>query len=178
MDAVGDMILHETSIDYDLSFIHNIEWFNYKDPLKDIMTHQLKELHAPYGGMPSSYTDENTIIYQKFLSKSEIDYEILSQQTNIDIHTVSIIRQRPGNCIPLHVDKFYKLRQIKPDGKPVRANIFVEDWADGHILQFGHELKWDWKKNTGWIFNEHVPHLSGNCGMQDKYTLQLSGFFK
>jgi len=34
------MILQETSIDYDLSFIYNIEWFNYKDPLKDIMTHQ------------------------------------------------------------------------------------------------------------------------------------------
>ena len=162
MDAVGDMILHETSIDYDLSFIHNIEWFNYKDPLKDIMTHQLKELHAPYGGMPSSYTDDNTIIYQ----------------TNIDIHTVSVIRQRPGNCIPLHIDKFYKLKQIKPDGKPVRANIFIEDWKYGHILQFNDQLKWNWKKNTGWIFNEHVPHLSGNCGMQDKYTLQLSGFFK
>ena len=66
------MILQETSIDYDLSFIYNIEWFNYKDPLKDIMTHQLKDLHKPYGGMPSSYTDENTI--EEFTVELQVQY--------------------------------------------------------------------------------------------------------
>ena len=35
---MGNIILQETNIDYDLYFIYNIEWFNYKDHLKDIMT--------------------------------------------------------------------------------------------------------------------------------------------
>ena len=175
---MGNIILKETSIDYDLSFIYNIDWSSYKDCLKDMMLEKLKDLHASYGGLPTSYVNENTTVYQKFFDRTEIDYDILSHQTNIDIYTVSIIKQKPGNCIPLHTDKFYKLRQLKPNGNAVRANIFVEDWADGHILQFEKQLKWNWKKNTGWIFNEYVSHLSGNCGMQDKYTLQLSGFLK
>ena len=177
---MGNIVLEKTSIDYDMSFVYDINWNTYKESLKDIMTEKLKELHKPYGGMPTSYNYDNTVIYQKFLNRDEIDYELLGKQTGLDVYTISVIQQRPGNCIPLHIDKFYKLKKLYPDsaGEPVRANIYIEDWKAGHILQFEDELKWEWKKNTGWIFNEHVKHLSGNCGMENKYTLQLSGFFK
>ena len=96
----------------------------------------------------------------------------------MEVHTVSAIEQRPGNTIPLHIDRFYKLRQKVQDNtrQPVRVNIFLEDWKMGHILQFEDKVITNWKKHTGFIFNEHVLHLSSNCGMQNKYTLQVSGF--
>ncbi len=175
---MGNMILKEASIDYDMSFIFDFDWEQYKDTSIHNNVKKQQHVHDSYGGLPVTYTSHNTVIYQRFLTREEIDYDILGNQVGIDLYTVSVIKQKPGNCIPLHIDSFYKLRQQKLDhiGDPVRANIYVEDWKLGHILQFGNELKWNWKKNTGWIFNEHVPHLSGNCGMENKYTLQLSGF--
>ena len=76
------------------------------------------------------------------------------------------------------IDRFYKLRQKVQDNsrQPVRANIFLEDWKMGHILQFEDRVITNWKKHTGFVFNEYVQHLSSNCGMQNKYTLQVSGF--
>ena len=175
---MGNKLVIPTSIEYDMSFIFSTNWEDYQDTSIHYQVRRLQHIHEPYGGLPITYTDNNTLIYQRFLTREEIDYDILGNQVGIDVYTVSVIKQKPGNTIPLHIDRFYKLRQIKPNGEPVRANIFIEDWKDGHILQFANEIKWNWKKNTGWIFNKHVPHLSGNCGMKDKYTLQLSGFFK
>jgi hypothetical protein len=180
MDAVGNIILQETSIDYDMSFIFDFNWEDYQDTSIHYQVRRLQHIHEPYGGLPITYTDNNTLIYQRFLTREEIDYDTLGDQVGIDVYTVSVIKQKPGNTIPLHIDRFYKLKQQNPEciGEPVRANIFVEDWKWGHVIQFEDSLKSNWKKNTGWIFNEHVLHLSSNCGMQDKYTLQLSGFFK
>ena len=59
---------------------------------------------------------------------------------------------------------------------PVRANYFLEDWKLGHFIQFNDKVFTHWKELTGFIFNQDIPHLSANCGMQDKFTLQLSGF--
>jgi hypothetical protein len=180
MDAMGNMILKETSIDYDMSFIFDFDWEDYKDTSIHNNVKKIPLIHDAYGGLPVTYTGDNTVIYQRFLTREEIDYDTLGDQIGIDVYTVSVIKQKPGNTIPLHIDSFYRLRQqnLEHTGDPVRANIYVEDWKWGHVIQFDKELKSNWKKNTGWIFNEHVLHLSSNCGMEDKHTLQLSGFFK
>ena len=172
--------LEKVEIDFDTSFIHDTNWEAFLDPYIKYQSSKLTHVHEPYGGLPESFNEHNTKIYQRFFSSQEVDYIELGRQLNMDVYTVSAIEQRPGNTIPLHIDRFYKLRQkIKDKSRqPVRANIFLEDWKMGHILQFEGEIITNWKKHTGFMFNEHVEHLSSNCGMENKYTLQISGFLK
>ena len=93
--------------------------------------------------------------------------------------SVSVIKQEPGNIIPLHRDMFYKIDSEYPNRKEekVRANIFLEDWKSGHFLEFDKEPHTHWKANEGFVFNKEVTHLSANAGLEDKYTLQISGFY-
>ena len=66
--------------------------------------------------------------------------------------------------------------------KKVRANIYLEDWAPGHLINYQDENKdWQtsthWKAGDGFIWDSDHLHLSANAGMKAKYTLQISGFY-
>ena len=97
----------------------------------------------------------------------------------MDVVSVSVIKQEPGNIIPKHRDMFHKITTEFPDRKcmKVRANIFLEDWKSGHYLEFDEQPHTHWKANEGFILNSQVIHLSANAGLEDKYTLQISGFY-
>ena len=144
----------------------------------------LSWLYEPYGGYPDSFVDLNTRLRQRWWGPSDVDYEDIGQQLNIDIVTVSSLRQEPGNVVPLHVDAFYRMKQLRPlDGRlPVRANICLQDADIGHMLQFVHNneivTSTSWTAGQGYRFDQSVPHLSCNAGMTTKYTLQVSGFLR
>ena len=74
---------------------------------------------------------------------------------------------------------FFKIKEQYPDVKSemVRANIFLEDWKSGHYLEFDEKPYTHWKANEGFVINQDVIHLSANAGLEDKYTLQVSGFY-
>lgn len=131
-----------------------------------------------FGSYPDSLTDENTYIYQKFFDKSEESFIGLENQLNMEIHSISIIKQVPGTMIPIHHDHFFKLRQKFPSkaDKAVRANIFLQDWQWGHFFQIDNQSISNWTKNTGFIFNNQVIHSSANASFIDKFTLQVTGF--
>ena len=118
------------------------------------------------------------------LDKSDIDYEMLGKELNMDVKTVSAILQPPGNTVTLHRDTFFKFKSLYPDDTrtKVRANIYLEDWQPGHLIHYqDHNKNWQcsdhWKKGQGFLWDSDHLHLSGNCGLKDKYTLQISGFY-
>jgi hypothetical protein len=82
----------------------------------------------------------------------------------------------------LHRDTFYQINQRYPGhtGHKVRANIYLENYKVGHFIQYqtdrGYETSTNWVEGDGFIWDDEVLHLSSNAGMQDKYTLQVSGF--
>jgi hypothetical protein len=131
--------------------------------------------------MPKSLVLDNTAIHQKFFERSDVDYEELGKQTGIGVMSVSVIKQEPGNIIPIHRDMFHKIKSVYPfkanAHKCVRANIFLEDWKSGHYIEFEEKPHSQWKANEGFIISEEVTHLSANAGLEDKYTLQISGFY-
>ena len=67
-------------------------------------------------------------------------------------------------------------------GKLVRANIHLNDWAPGHMIQYEKDEEWfnwtNWKTNQGLMFDESSLHIGMNGGTTHKYTLQLSGFLE
>ena len=151
------------------------------DDASSCITHQVYELtdiHKRYGGFPKTYRLENTTIHQKFWTANECDYDKLGKLTGIDVVTVSSIKQPPGNTIPLHRDTFYQIKKKYPErtGTVVRANIFLQDWKLGHFLQYDDVVHTHWKAGEGHMWDSEVLHIGANNGMEDKYTLQISGF--
>lgn len=144
----------------------------------------LEDVYKPFGGFPRSFVLENTTIHQLWWTDDQLDFDYLGSQLDIEIVTVSSIRQDPGHVIPYHRDGFYKISKQHPDRDDikVRANIFLEAGKLGHMLQFtleqGHCAYTNWKANTGFVFDSSVLHLSCNAGLEPKFTLQISGFWK
>jgi hypothetical protein len=128
--------------------------------------------------LPDTYIENNTQINQIFWSKDEVDFDKIGNALGMTVFTVATIKQMPGNILPWHSDNFYKIAEQYPDvdkAKIVRANLFMEDWKIGHVLQIEQNVIANWKKGTGYMWSSGVYHLSGNLGLEDKYTLQVSG---
>lgn len=175
-------LFKQVQVDYDFSAVLAAD---YQPNAGSCVLHQYKELtdvHAKVGRLPDSYVPENTIINQVWWNRTQLDYQNLGQQLNMEIVSISSIMQPPGNCIPYHRDTFHKIKTQYPDRKDlkVRANIFLEDGALGHLMQFTvseyHNTISNWQANTGYMFDSEILHLSANAGMKAKYTLQISGF--
>ena len=172
------MYCEPAKLDYDLSTFLG---FEYPDPCSCII-HQVeedKDLHDEMGGFPKSYKFENTIIRQKWWTEEEHDFEAIGNSLGMEVVTLSSILQPPGSTVPWHHDQFFLLKKKFPDRpQPVRALMMLEDWKLGHFLQFGADVFHHWKAGDGYIIDDEVRHLGTNAGMQDKYTLQVSGFLK
>ena len=141
---------------------------------------ELEDIHEKYGGFPQSYVFENTRIHQKFWDRDECDFEDLGNKLGIEVITVSSIMQPPGNTIPIHRDTFYQIKKKYPNNTQtvVRANIFLQDWMTGHFLQYDDVVDSHWSQGDGHMWDSEVLHIGANNGMQNKYTLQVSGFLR
>lgn len=87
----------------------------------------------------------------------------------------------PGTYLPTHIDRyaFYsRANQVQDPSKIVRYVLFLEDARPGHILQVDQTIYHDWPAGlcVGWTYD--TPHLAANLGLQDRYTLQITGTAK
>jgi hypothetical protein len=146
--------------------------------------HELTDIHTQYGGFPKNYCFENTVIHQIWWNDTQLNFQSIGDQLGMEVVTISSILQPPGSTIPLHRDTFYQISTRYPDRTDikVRANIFLEDYKVGHLIQYldGNEIVsvTDWKAGQGFLWDSSILHLGANNGMQNKYTLQVSGFLK
>ena len=146
--------------------------------------HQLDEQRdlRDSNAFPSTVTEKNTGIRQQFFDVGDVDFDYLGKVLGIDVVTVSAILQEPGNFIPIHRDTFYQINKRFPDDTrtTVRANIFLEDWEPGHLIQYETSNGWktidNWKAGDGIVWSSETPHIGANVGLTNKYTMQISGF--
>jgi len=98
-------------------------------------------------------------------------------RTLFDRYSVGIMKQSPGQTLPLHEDTFFKFASVN-DVHPsecVRINIFLEDWQSGHYFEINQNSVLHWKQGDAILIKYNEPHLSGNMGMTEKYTMQVTG---
>jgi hypothetical protein len=180
-------MLQEIKINYNLQYFlpPNQDYSVHKGTCLSHQVHELTDIHKEYG-LGETYTSENTVIQQLWYDNTMVDFDNLGKQLNMEIVTVSSILQPPGNIIALHRDTFFQIKKRYPEDKrlKVRANIYLEDWKVGHMIQYqdiNDSNTWktsdNWKAGDGFLWSSDVLHLSANAGMKDKYTLQLSGFY-
>ena len=160
-------MVRDCFIDYDFSIFLQADYSNHSFSCST--THKK---------LPDTITQNNTIIYQLWWDKDQVDFELLGSQLGIEVITVSSIKQDPGMINPCHRDTFYQINKRYPNDTrtKVRANIFLEDWKMGHFLQYKDVQAPNWTKGQGYMWDSSVEHLSANAGFSPKYTLQISGF--
>jgi hypothetical protein len=180
-------MLKDIKIDYDLSkFLEpKVDYSIHKGTCLSHQVHELTDIHDEYG-LGDTYDENNTVIQQLWYTEDQIDFKELGKQLNMEVVSISSILQPPGNVIALHRDTFFKIKTKYPNDKrtKVRANIYLENWKVGHLIQYQDindngiwKTSDNWKAGEGYLWSSDVLHLSANAGMKPKFTLQISGFY-
>lgn len=91
----------------------------------------------------------------------------------------SFYKMTPGVILPTHVDTFRRYREMYQPGPGTirRGLVFLEDWCSGHYLDLGNKVMHAWRAGEYAWWTEDAPHTAANCGMVDRYTLQLTGIY-
>jgi hypothetical protein len=175
-------MIKEINIEYNFTPFLSADYTQHTGSCITHQVHELQDVHDKFGGFPETYNNGNTIIHQLWWDRDQIDFDSLDRQLGMEVITVSSIKQPPGCVIPWHRDTFYKINQEYPSRTElkVRANIFLEPAKIGHFLQYeiDDELYTasKWEAGQGYMWDHNHLHLGANAGMQNKYTLQISGF--
>lgn len=177
-------MIKEVNIEYDWSPFLRADYSAHKGTCIAYQPTDMPDIYEPYGGMPDTYVLENTTIHQLWWDDSKY-FKELGNLLGVEVKSISTIKQPPGNCVTRHRDFFYKIKTEYPEDTrtPVRANIYLEDWDPGHIIQYEDDKgEWQnsthWKAGEGFLWDEGHEHISMNAGLKAKYTIQVSGFLK
>jgi hypothetical protein len=155
--------------------IHNIKFDTLSNNVSLGNSSEYDEQNMRY--MMAGYTDKNTQYYQAFELPEE--YHTFAKTIFSD-YSLSVIKQMPGQTIPEHFDTFYRFSEKNNCNKEdvCRLNFFLEDWKPGHYFEISYEPYTRWEKMNFKIIKYGQPHLSGNMGMEPKYTMQITGLYE
>jgi hypothetical protein len=82
-----------------------------------------------------------------------------------------------NEIIPVHGDNYKLYREIFNCklNDINRIIIFLEDWKSGHYFELDGEPFVNWKAGDYFIWNGDLEHMAANIGIEDRYTLQITG---
>lgn len=95
-----------------------------------------------------------------------------------DIGT-SYYRMQTGTVMPVHSDLYKKyVERFNLQGQEQtisRALVLLEDWKPGHYLEVMGVAYTNWRAGqvVEWVYD--TPHMAANIGLEDRYTLQITG---
>jgi hypothetical protein len=175
-------MIKQVKLNIDYERYVNADYLSHSHSCLCQLKREQAELYEPWNGLPESYTDDNTKLFQLWWDRDQIDYDDLGRQLGMEVVTVSSVLQPPGCTIPLHKDSFYRLKTEFPDRteRRVRANIHLTAYRMGQLIQWqesGSSFTYvGWEAGDGILWDSTVPHLGANAGMDNKITMQISGF--
>lgn len=92
---------------------------------------------------------------------------------------VSYYRMRTGTVMPVHQDLYKRYIEVfnlqGQEQTITRALVLLEDWKSGHYLEANGVPIVNWKAGqvVEWLYD--TPHMAANIGLEDRYTLQITG---
>lgn len=92
---------------------------------------------------------------------------------------LAFYRMRTGTVIPVHQDlykRYIELFNLQGQEQSIRrALVLLEDWKPGHYLEVNGRPYVDWREGTTIEWEYDAPHSAANIGLEDRYTLQITG---
>lgn len=91
----------------------------------------------------------------------------------------SYYKMTSGTVMPVHRDlykKYIEVFNLKGlEHNIFRALIMLEDWKPGHYLEVDGRpfVGWPAGMVVEWVYD--TPHMAANVGIEDRYTLQITG---
>jgi hypothetical protein len=104
--------------------------------------------------------------------------DVFKQMGWKDIGT-SYYRMGPGTILPTHSDlylRYIDIHGLRGREQTIRrAVVFLEDWKPGHYAEYCDTPYTGWKagQTVEWAYD--APHMAANMGLEDRYTLQVTG---
>jgi hypothetical protein len=84
-----------------------------------------------------------------------------------------------GTVMPMHSDlykKYIERFQLQGQEQTVcRALVMLEDWKSGHYLEVMDVPYTSWQAGQVVEWTYDTPHMAANIGLEDRYTLQITG---
>lgn len=158
------VILRKVNIDMDKvkDSVFSIKWdASMIDSVTDAALHYPKNSKLEY----------SSVCLQTELKKEKIDFEYLSNQLNMVVDHVTVIRQPPCRFSPLHTDG----KLLTHPRRNVRAVIFLKDWVFGQFFGYNNFIMEPWVAGEGILWDGTVQHVAANAAKVDKLTLIVSG---
>jgi hypothetical protein len=104
--------------------------------------------------------------------------ELYEQQGWKDVG-IAFYRMPTGTVMPVHQDlykRYIEIFNLQGQERTIRrALILLEDWKPGHYLEVNSKpyVNWSAGKTVEWYYD--TPHMAANIGLEDRYTLQITG---
>jgi len=92
---------------------------------------------------------------------------------------LAFYRMPTGTVMPVHSDLYKRYIELfNLEGKETsirRSLVLLEDWKSGHYLEVAGKPYTCWRAGDTieWVYDE--PHMAANIGLEDRYTLQITG---
>ena len=133
------------------------------------------QCYQQYDKIEQYYTKHNSSIWQMFETSPQWVHDLAKKiPHDFDHHVVSVINICPGQTIPHHVDKHFKLKEEFGEGESHRYLIFLEDWKRGHYFEVHDQPFVKWRRGDWVKFGIDDWHLAGNMGDEPFYSAQVT----
>ena len=154
-------------IDVSLDMLDAIEYTDYF------------QCYQQYEVLEKYYTEHNSSIWQMFEESPQWVHDLADKiPQGFDYHVVSTIKIPPGQTIPHHVDKHFKLKQQHGEGDGYRYLVFLDDWKRGHYYEIHDQPFTKWRKGDYVKFGSDDWHIAGNMGDEPFYSAQVTVLYK
>ena len=92
---------------------------------------------------------------------------------------LAFYRMHTGTVMPNHSDLYRRYIELfNLAGRETtirRALVLLEDWKSGHYLEVMGSPVVEWSAGTVLEWTYDTPHMAANIGLEDRYTLQVTG---
>lgn len=91
--------------------------------------------------------------------------------------TYNFYKMSTLEIMPEHVDHYRTYMKIfGAEYQDIcRVLIMLEDWKPGHYLEINKIGYVNWKAGDYYLWKSDCPHAASNIGVDDRYTLQITG---
>lgn len=92
---------------------------------------------------------------------------------------LAFYRMRTGTVMPVHRDlykRYIEVFGLQGQEQTIRrALVLLEDWQPGHYLEVDGVpyVAWRAGHTAEWVYD--TPHMAANIGLEDRYSLQITG---